>query len=120
MASHNPSHPFEDLLKSLKPHPNKGESVGFTDLQISIHKLLKGTLTFSEELSLKVKPQILNFSKLVHLVLAGLPHPLCPMNCCSHPLALTKYQSLLFAFCVYSVFLQITNHSLKARPALYL
>lgn len=45
-------------MKSLKPHPNKGESIGFTNLQISIHKL-KGALTFSKELSLKVKPQIL-------------------------------------------------------------
>lgn len=59
VASHHPSHPFEDLMKSLKPHPSKGESIGFTDLQISIHKFLKGALTFSKELSLKVKPQIL-------------------------------------------------------------
>lgn len=56
---HHPSHSFEDLLKSLKPHPNKGDTIEFTDLQIFIHKLLKKALTFSKELSFKVKPQIL-------------------------------------------------------------
>lgn len=59
VALHHPSHPFEDLLKPLKPHPNKGDTIEFTDLQISTHKLLKGALTISKELSLKVKLQIL-------------------------------------------------------------
>lgn len=65
-------------MKAMKPHPNKCKSKGFIDSQIPIHELLERTLTFSQELLLRVKPRILTaswpFPKPVYLFLTVLSH----------------------------------------------